>query len=76
MLLKLFKKLDIFTNGYLTYTQFISSIVNFDSFFTRERVWPVFKIIDIDNDCKVSMNDLYRFVTIQFQFNKDVSLDF
>ena len=64
---KIFKGIDIFEVGYITYTQFIGSSINIHKFFNKEQLPIFFLQCDIDRDKKLSMKDFDIFMTIKFK---------
>ena len=69
---EIFRGLDIFENSYITYSQFISAIIPHKEFLNEKKLSIFFNLCDIDKDDKLSLDDLDKFMTIQFKYRQNV----
>ena len=73
---KLFKKIDIFENKVVSYTNFIASIYPLKKFLTEDKFIQMFTLMDLNRDGKICLKDLQSFLKIQFKFKSSLSSKF
>ena len=59
--------MDLFDNGKISYSQFISASIPYTKFFNKKRLIVFFNLADINRDQKLSSDDLKNFLNIQFK---------
>lgn len=64
---KVFDNSDLFENGKMGYSQFISAVIPYTKFFNQKRLVIFFHLSDIDRNKKLSADDLRKFLNIQFK---------
>ena len=71
--MKVFENSDLFDNGKMGYSQFISAVIPYTKFFNQKRLVIFFHLSDIDRNKKLSVDDLRKFLNIQFKHrNQDM----
>ena len=68
----LFSKLDLFELQHLSYSQFIAATRSLSDTFSSENLAIFFAISDIDKDDKLTINDVSKFIGIQFKYRKQL----
>lgn len=61
---KVFANSDLFENGKIGYSQFISAVIPYTKFFNQKRLIVFFHLADIDRNKKISAEDLRKFLNI------------
>ena len=59
--------MDLFGNEKISYSQFISAVIPYTKFFNQKRLVIFFHLGDIDRNQKLSLDDLTKFLNIQFK---------
>ena len=68
---KIFTNIDIFSQKTISYSQFLSAVIPYTKFFNKKRLVIFFKLCDIDQNKKISEEDLKIFLDIQFRHMKN-----
>lgn len=72
----LFKSLDIFEIGQLTYSLFVAGIVSAKSLLSDKGLRVVFELFDIDRSGTISLGDIEQFLTIQLRYKVNIPSKF
>lgn len=64
---EVFKGIDIFENGFITYSQFIASSIHYSKYFTERNLLIFFQLIDIERTGRLSVKNLDKFITLQLK---------
>lgn len=73
---ELFDNLDFFSNGFITYSQFLAAIIDNSIFFEKKNLQIFFQLADTNKSGILSIENMQQFLQIQFQYRSTIDESF